>query len=462
MLNFIVVIVCAAVAVALLAILGCRLWSSKARSKTSDRPHAWLGERPDVGGGRMALGEISRLNQEAQRLETMSRKIANRKNELESDLAQKKNELENLRGRLQESEKACAEYEEETKELCSYAALPQRAVVSGKPGDAFYLAFKIVGEQKVASYADVVRAAPQLCVPKDEDLPKVEAVGLTWAFADRRRGRVVVVDDQAAKDLVGRLFFVGDIHGDADALRRIIEFAFRANAKSVMVFLGDLFDRGEKSLEAVRMLVWAIRKFPGQILWLAGNHDEGLRFDESAGRFASAVSPSEFTDFLNAHSENKEEGLALAQIVRDLPVACVVGNHWISHGGVPQNDVSGMFQSFETMSREMLEDCVWSRMRDVRTKQPNRAHRGAEVGFEDSQKFFAAVRDGTGIEIRHVVCAHQHERTNDVACLQFKKFYKPDVLSCQCIFSFKDEERDVQPCLLVYRGNEAPPEPHTI
>ena len=417
---------------------------------------------PNVGGGRTLQSEIERLEKRSQDLENRSREIANRKKELEIDLSQKTADLENLRGRLKESEKACAEYEEETKELCSYAALPQRAVVSGKPGDAFYLIFKIVGEQKAASYADVVRASPQLCVPKDEDLPKVEAVGLTWAFADRRRGRVVVVDDQAAKDLVGRLFFVGDIHGDADALRRIIEFAFRANAKSVMVFLGDLFDRGEKSLEAVRMLVWAIRKFPGQILWLAGNHDEGLRFDESAGRFASAVNPSEFTDFLNAHPENKEDGLALVQIVRDLPVACVIGNHWISHGGVPQNDVSGMFQSFETMSREMLEDCVWSRMRDVRTKQPNRAHRGAEVGFEDSQKFFAAVRDGTGIEIRHVVCAHQHERTNDVACLQFKKFYKPDVLSCQCIFSFKDEERDVQPCLLVYRGNEVPPEPHTI
>lgn len=355
-------------------------------------------------------------------------------------------------------EKVRLEKEVQDLELCS--KLPLRATVAGKPGEEFFVRFKVDGEALKPSYQEVVRSVKAFEVPRD--IPKITDEKIDWAFSAYKRGVVIKLDSQLAETLSEKLYFVGDIHGDVDALGRALEFAFRSHADAKVVFLGDLFDRGEKSLEASRLLIWAAKTFPGQILWLCGNHDVGLRYDETSEVFVSDVEPSEFKDYLNANPEFKDEGRALVNVIKQLPVACVIGNVWASHGGVPHNDVSGSFTSFERMSKEMIDDCVWSRMKDVPAKLPNRSHRGAEVGFKDALQFFEALKKVTGIAIKHIVCAHQHEHTGDVGYLQFKRYYKPETLSCQCIFTFQDKVCGTEPCVLIYKGASNPPTPHTI
>jgi hypothetical protein len=403
-----------------------------------------------VSGMRSAIGSTQKVVEEK----------SGQSKELDGKIAFAEKEGERLRERLREMEAEKSRLEREVQDLKLCSKLRQRAVVSGKPGDEFFVRFKFEGEAEKPGYLEVMRGVGAFSVPSE--LPGISGDGVVWAFSEKRQGPVVVVDGAAAAALRGRLFFVGDIHGDADALRRALEFAFRSDEKSVVVFLGDLFDRGDKSLEAARMLLWAARTLPGQVLWLCGNHDMGLRYEESSGTFASGVEPSEFKDYLNAHPELKDEGIALVRIIETLPVACVIGNLWASHGGVPHNDVSGDFTSFDAMSTEMRDDCVWSRMKDVPAKLPNRAHRGAEVGFKDAKLFFDVLAKKTGLAIRHVVCAHQHERTGDVGYLQFKRYYKPEDLSCQCIFTFADRDHDAQPCILIYNGTDIPPVPHTV
>lgn len=300
-------------------------------------------------------------------------------------------------------------------------------------------------------------ASQRLSLP--DVLPPVsDAVPIEWAFADKRVGQAIVVSPEEAQAYDGRLFFVGDLHGDADALRAVAERTLGAGPETILVFLGDLFDRGENHLEAARLLIALARQYPGRILWLAGNHDVAFRYDEGTAQFASGVDPADFKDWLNKHLAEDpgllEEGRALAHIIQNLPILLVLGDHWVSHGGVPQSDEVENFTDFGALTQPMTEDCVWSRMRDMREKLPNRSHRGAEVGYENARRFFAKVFDVTGLSLRHIVCAHQHEQRNGIAYLPFTRCFK--VITCQCFFSFHDRDREVRPCCLVYRGDQVP------
>lgn len=304
-------------------------------------------------------------------------------------------------------------------------------------------------------YEAVAIGAHDFDIPAD--LPSVDAVSPQWAFEEQRQGKVVVIDADQAKTLENRLYFIGDIHGEIAPVRRMAEAFFRQRRDAVLIFLGDLIDRGAESLKAVRLVVWLAKRFPGQILWLAGNHDLGLHFDEKQNRFLSEVDPGEFADELNTHANDWEEAQRIIRLTSNLPVACIVGNVWASHGGIPQSDVCDQFEDFSRMSKPMLADCVWSRLCDARSKLPNRAHRGAEVGFEQARNFFTRIKEKQNIDIRHIICAHQHRSTGDLAVSQHTRHFKPEQLSCQCIFSFHDSDNvPVHPCYAIYRGTQTP------
>lgn len=77
-----------------------------------------------------------------------------------------------------------------------------------------------------------------------------------------------------------RLYAIGDVHGRDDLLADLLsriedDSAQRGPAKRVLVFLGDLVDRGPASAEVVERL--RTYKPPGtRLVFLAGNHEEVL------------------------------------------------------------------------------------------------------------------------------------------------------------------------------------------
>ena len=72
----------------------------------------------------------------------------------------------------------------------------------------------------------------------------------------------------------GRTFAVGDIHGDLDALFKILSCFPDLTAEDTIVFMGDYIDRGPKSGEVVDF----IRKLPAEtkakVVSLRGNHED--------------------------------------------------------------------------------------------------------------------------------------------------------------------------------------------
>jgi serine/threonine protein phosphatase 1 len=74
--------------------------------------------------------------------------------------------------------------------------------------------------------------------------------------------------------MAGRTFAIGDIHGDADALFRLLACFPELEAVDTIVFVGDYVDRGPKSKEVIEF----IRRLPEQtrakVVALRGNHED--------------------------------------------------------------------------------------------------------------------------------------------------------------------------------------------
>ena len=279
-------------------------------------------------------------------------------------------------------------------------------------------------------------------LPEAARLPTIgtDAIPWAWGAAEFRHGAAVVVPAAELASEKPPTFILGDLHGDAASLRRILAHVLSISEDARVVFLGDLVDRstGETALECARLFIWAARTHPGQFLWLRGNHDY-LAWNESEGRFCTSVEPHEFADFLNWHPELRKEGIALGEIMATLPVGAALGNVWLSHGGVLQDDETGLrsFTGLASMTDEMRHDLIWSRMRDVPSKLAHRGTSGAEVGLKQATGFAGRLRETDGAEIAHIVCAHQHESRDGFGYLPYDRCFT-EGLTCQCVCSFEN------------------------
>lgn len=288
-------------------------------------------------------------------------------------------------------------------------------------------------------YPDPIRVSESDLPPRAENPappPPVSAEGLRWAWEEAacRRGNAVAVPLPPADIPV---YAIGDLHGDAKSLQAILAWISAQSRDFRAIFLGDLVDRspGPGTLACVRLFLQAVRNNPGRFLWLRGNHDF-LSWDGDSGHFRSPVSPHDFSDWLEAHPDAAGEGRELCALMASLPVAAVVGNVCLSHGGVLQDDAQGLgaFSGLASLAETMCDDLVWSRMKDAPSKLPGRSHLGAEVGFEQAAAFAARLRETDGLSVSHFVCAHQHEDRNGFGYLAYERCFR--LPTCQCVCSF--------------------------
>lgn len=83
---------------------------------------------------------------------------------------------------------------------------------------------------------------------------------------------------QPALDPGQRVYAIGDVHGRADLLERLIDLieiddAARGPADIQLIFLGDLIDRGTRSAQVVETVGHLLRS-SGQVRLIKGNHEE--------------------------------------------------------------------------------------------------------------------------------------------------------------------------------------------
>jgi serine/threonine protein phosphatase 1 len=71
-----------------------------------------------------------------------------------------------------------------------------------------------------------------------------------------------------------RTFAIGDIHGDLDALFKILGCFPKLTKDDTLVFIGDYIDRGPRSAEVVDYVRRLPQKTPATVVCLRGNHED--------------------------------------------------------------------------------------------------------------------------------------------------------------------------------------------
>lgn len=233
------------------------------------------------------------------------------------------------------------------------------------------------------------------------------------------RASKIVMLDEADFGCPENWFFIGDIHADFYALHAMLQSIQAACPDFRLVFLGDLVDRGELHIESiVLLLVWAI-DHPGQIAWIAGNHDIAFSRNTETGLFSSSVSPSEFVDTLNAEGEQHQLNAAIGQrfigLTQRLPRALLFHDGLLAtHGGFPLTDLHGATAGFSTReeflfwlnSTECLQDFTWTRITRYRKRMPNRLSKGCSYGFLDFEAFCNLRPEW--FPVRRMITGHDH------------------------------------------------------
>lgn len=265
------------------------------------------------------------------------------------------------------------------------------------------------------------------------------------------------------------VWFLGDVHGDYPALLASCEYILGRDPDAVLCFCGDLVDRGPDSMKAVLyVLHMMLCRLRGRILWLRGNHEDALKFEEEKGSFRSGVRPAGFAGFLNSHAEYAAFGRNLVRFFRMLPSAVFFPDGLLfTHAGVPLEDLLPKFASVADMnSPKALSDFCWTRIEpDAEHKVVSRLSRSNTAGRVNIDAFFVKCGE-LGIRAARIVTGHQHPRNGFSVFEGLSENDGPRYPRCKCLESAlilhnsaiaESGRDDAQPFAVArYRENETP------
>jgi len=75
--------------------------------------------------------------------------------------------------------------------------------------------------------------------------------------------------------MAARTFAIGDIHGDYEALIKLLGLLPPLDEGDTLVFVGDYLDRGPRSAEVIAFLRELPQNTPAKVVLLRGNHEDG-------------------------------------------------------------------------------------------------------------------------------------------------------------------------------------------
>ena len=176
-------------------------------------------------------------------------------------------------------------------------------------------------------------------------------------------------EEPAFLKLRGRIMVAGDTHGDLIMAKEIVKKFFN-DRYECLVFLGDYIDRAPpdvgSSLLNIDFLLEMKANYPDKIYLLKGNHE---------ANYAIPCYPHEFKD------EVGEEYEKYIAIFKEMPLAGMLNNVFVAHGGIFKGDLENMNKN----DMEAIEALTWS--------DPAIAnlYRGAGIPFnyEDLEEFLA-------------------------------------------------------------------------
>jgi serine/threonine-protein phosphatase PP1 catalytic subunit len=181
------------------------------------------------------------------------------------------------------------------------------------------------------------------------------------------------------KDKDKEIYVIGDIHGNLDILLKLIEI-INNNNPELVIFLGDIVDRGPKQLECLLIILALKILNPKQIFLLKGNH-ETLEMNQYYGFFQ---------DFISKF-RNSDKFDEILKIYNVLPICAIINSTILClHGGIPQDiDILKKIRGIKTKEINSILTSISLGLYQMMWNDPKEGLRGFTESFRGSGiKFF--------------------------------------------------------------------------
>lgn len=147
-----------------------------------------------------------------------------------------------------------------------------------------------------------------------------------------------------------RKICIGDVHGCFDELQLLLEKLEWNVEKDVLIFLGDLINRGPESAKVVNWIMTWNKRFPCNVIAVQGNHDNKVyrfwKHEQKSSKHKNYTNPmiTFNTDKLSVYNSLSDEEI---KWLGNLPVIHTIKPGWIAvHAGFePGKAVSEQDQS---------------------------------------------------------------------------------------------------------------------
>jgi predicted phosphodiesterase len=184
--------------------------------------------------------------------------------------------------------------------------------------------------------------------------------------------KLLVFEEKQLRKL-RKLIVVGDLHGDYNAIRSLLN-VFDPVMDGI-VFLGDYADRGQYGIEVIEVVNSLMKRYPRKVIALKGNHED----------YTESGQPKFYPCDLINEAINKKGGWQsyfvneFTPFVESLYLAATIPNEILFvHGGV-----SSKIRSLDDLrypTKEIEQDVLWSDPFEGYGEYPNRRGVGIEFG----------------------------------------------------------------------------------
>jgi len=197
------------------------------------------------------------------------------------------------------------------------------------------------------------------------------------------------------------VYVIGDIHGNLHSLLNILEI-IKKNKPKIIIFLGDIVDRGIKQLECLIIILALKILNPNRVFLLKGNH-ETLEMNQYYGFF------QEFVQKFNDQKRFKD----ILEVYYVLPFCAIVNTKILClHGGIPEDieilkklkglkheDINSVFKSVA----EGLYQIIWNDPKE-RLKGFAESFRGPGIKFFGEDVFNNFLKSNN---FKYLIRAHE-------------------------------------------------------
>ncbi|MFX1312027.1 MAG: metallophosphoesterase [Promethearchaeota archaeon] len=192
------------------------------------------------------------------------------------------------------------------------------------------------------------------------------------------------------------IYVIGDIHGNFESLVKIIEI-IKENNPELVIFLGDIVDRGPKQLECLLIVLTLKILNPQTYHLLRGNH-ETIEMNQYYGFFQN---------FIDKYKDPKKFNEILA-VYDVLPICALINNTILClHGGIPQDtEILKKLKGYKTKNLIKIFNSISNAIFQIMWNDPKSELKGFSNSFR-----------GSGIYLFGEDAFNNFMRTNDLEYL---------------------------------------------